>query len=384
MKITICCKNFGPRGGAEAFLRHFARHLLRRGHTVKVLAHRATDSIEGVELVRLHVPRVPRAFREWALARASARALAREDSDVTFSDQRCWGAQVVRPGGGVQRVYVRQRARSYRSAFARTAHGIRWSLSIRERLRLRIEDRLFGPPGPRLVIANSDMVRRELEEHFPHLRGRIRVVYNGVDVERFSPELRERHRERVRAELNVPPEALLAIFVGHDWRRKGLYPFIEALGLLKGGMESRAVYGLVVGRGNRRFARVFARRHGVEGRLRFTGPSEPDRYYGASDLLVLPSYYDACPNVTIEALACGLPVVTSVHTGSHALLTPGVDGLTVEDPSDTVSLARAIEHFGDPARLAAATEAARRKALRFPIEGQMDRIIEAIQSIAGR
>ena len=112
MRITICCKRFGPRGGAEAFLANFARRLIERGHSVRVLAHRADGGPEGVELVRLRLPPVPRALREWALARASAKALAGDDADVTFSDQRCWGAQVVRPGGGVQRVYVRQRASS--------------------------------------------------------------------------------------------------------------------------------------------------------------------------------------------------------------------------------------------------------------------------------
>jgi len=382
MRVTICCKRFGPRGGAEAFLINFARYLVRKGHQVRALAQRTDAGVAGVEVVRLRVAAVPRAFQDLALARAAEKALTAEVTDVTLSDQRCWGAQVVRLGGGVQREFVKQRRKSYRNPLGRAVKDLRRRASIRERLRLSIEGRMYRHPALRRVIANSDMVRREVEEHFPRVAGRVRVVYNGADPERFSPELKRKHRAAVREEFRVPPDALVGAFVGHDWRRKGLFTYLEALGLLARKPTPRPVCALVVGRGNTRRARAFAGRQGVAELVRFTGDCQPDAFYGASDLLVLPSYYDPCANVTMEALACGLPVVTSAHNGAHELLTPGENGFYVQDASDADGLAKFIEHFLDEGRLAIASEAARRLALQYTLSGQYGKILEVLEEAA--
>ncbi len=382
MRVTICCKRFGQRGGAEAFLINCARYLVSEGHQVRALAQQPDGEVEGIELARLNVPPAPRAFQDLALARAAEKALAAEDADVTFSDQRCWGAQVVRLGGGVQREFVRQRARSYRTPLGRAANALARRLSVRERLRLSIEARMYRHPALRRIIANSDMVRRELERHFPHVADRVRVVYNGADPERFSPELKRKHCPAVRQELGIPSDAFVGVFVGHDWRRKGLFTFLEALALLARKPTPRPVYALVVGRGNARRAHAFARRRGVAHLVRFTGDREPDAFYGASDVLVLPSYYDPCANVTMEALACGLPAITSAHNGAYELLTPGGNGFYMEDASDAERLAGFIEHFMDEGRLAAASEAARRLALRYTLSGQYAKVLEVLQEAA--
>jgi UDP-glucose:(heptosyl)LPS alpha-1,3-glucosyltransferase len=370
MRITICCKHFGAWGGAEAFLLNFVRCLREEGHSVKVIAATADARVEGVQVVRLQLPPLPATFRDLALARASGKALAADDADVTFSDQKCWGAQVVRVGGGVHREYLKQLAESYRSPLGRWLFSAYHAVSPKDRLRLRIESGLYRQPGLRCIVANSDMVRQEIARHFPHVADRVRVVYNGVDTARFHPSLKERHRARVREELRVPHGALLGVFVGHGWRRKGLSTFVEALGRLARKAERPAAYGLVVGRGDRRGTERFARRCGAAECIRFAGPAEPDRYYGAADLLVLPSFYDPCANATLEGLACGLPALTTAHNGAHELLTPGKDGFWLDDASDSAQLAAFIEHFLDRDRLAAASEAARALALQHTLACQ--------------
>jgi UDP-glucose:(heptosyl)LPS alpha-1,3-glucosyltransferase len=388
MKVTICCKQLVESGGAEAFLANFARCLLADGHQVKVLTPRAGADTEGLRVTRLRLPRVPRSLADLALARASRTALAADDADVTFSDQKCWGAHVVRPGGGVQREYVRQRQKSYRGPWQRTLNRAFRALSLRERLRIYIDDKLYEPPGPRCIIANSDMVRRELVRHHPHLTDRIRVVYNGADLDRFSPTLKSSHRTSVRGELGIPQDALVGVFVGHDWRRKGLFTFLEALGILARRSApyapARDAYGIVVGRGDSRQAEAFAVEAGAAGRVRFVGPGRPDRYYGAADLSVLPSYYDPCANVTLEALACGLPVITSVFNGAFELLTPGLNGFYVRDASDSAQLAGFIEYYADGARLEAGSGAAQALALEHPLKGMYRDIMAAMTETAGR
>jgi len=225
------------------------------------------------------------------------------------------------------------------------------------------------------------MVRRDLVRHYPHLTDRVRVVYNGADPARFSPALRQAHRTAVRRELDIPQDALVGVFVGHDWRRKGLYPFIDALGILVRKGTARPVFGLVVGRGDRHRAERFARRRGARGVVRFAGAADPDRFYGAADLLVLPSFFDPCANVTVEALACGLPAVTSVHNGAFELLTPGQSGFYVADESDSAQLAGFIQYYLDRERLEAGSLAALATAAEHTLERQYRGIMDAVEEL---
>jgi len=377
MKVAISCKYFSPRGGAQTFLFNLARSLLADGHRVKVLALEFEGEQEGVQVSQLPIPPVPKTFRDLAYARASRKALAAEDADVTFGEQKSWGADVVRPGGGVHPEYMKQSIRSYPSAMQRRVKSVtRWA-SLKERLNHYIEKQLYLPPGPRCVIANSEMVRVHLLKYYPHLAGRVELVYNGADCDRFSPELRRSHRQQVREELGIPQDALVGVFVSFDWRRKGLSTLIRALSVLKRRALPAPVYSIVVGKGKRLRAELFARGLEVADRLRFVGARAPDRYYGASDLLLLPSYFDPCANVTLEGLACGLPAITTVHNGAHELLSPPHDGLVMSDPSDAAQMAEFIEYFQDEGRLSRASKAARALALGHTV-AHMYRGIKAV------
>jgi UDP-glucose:(heptosyl)LPS alpha-1,3-glucosyltransferase len=118
--------------------------------------------------------------------------------------------------------------------------------------------------------------------------------------------------------------------------------------------------------------------------VHFVGARSPEAFYGASDVLVLPSYYDPCANVTVEALACGLPVITSVFNGAFELLTPGVTGYCVDDASDAGQVAGYLERLQDPERLAEASVAARELALSHPLRKMYRDIIGAIEELAAR
>jgi UDP-glucose:(heptosyl)LPS alpha-1,3-glucosyltransferase len=379
MKLTIACKYFSPRGGAQTFLLNFVRCLLADGHRVKVVTMQAEGEMEGVQTRVLSLPPVPKTLRDVLFARATRRLLSRDDCDLSLGEQKTWGADVVRPGGGVHLEYIRQIVRSYPSAPMRAIRSLTKRLSPKERLNLYIERRLYADPRLRLVIANSPLVRRHLLRHYPALEGRIAVVYNGTDCARFSPDLR-RHRQQARAELALPQDALVGAFVSYDLRRKGLPTVLRALSILRR-KGARPVYALVVGR-RKAWAARLARTLGVEDRVRLVGPQEPDRFYGGSDLLLLPSYFDPCANVTLEALACGLPVITSVQNGAFEMLTPALDGFYVSDPADAAQFAGFIEHFMDPERLRRASEAARALALKHTLEHQYREIMNALAPIA--
>ncbi len=347
---------------------------------MKVVTMEVKGEMPGVAVHLVRLGHVPRTLRDFLFARATLKVLERDDSDVSFGEQRTWGADVVRPGGGVHREHMREVIKSYPSAVVRAFRRVTKRLSVKEALTCLVERRLYLKHIPRMVIANSDMLRRQLVRHYPGLKDRIVVVYNGTDCERFHPGLR-RHRLQVREELHIPPEAVVGAFVSFDFRRKGLPTLLRSLAILRNKPSPREVFAIVVGK-RKIWAEWMTRSLGVQDRVRFVGEQAPDRYYGASDLLLLPTHFDPCANVTLEGFACGLPAVTSAHNGAHELLTPGQDGFYVRDPSDAAQFAGFIEYFMQPDRLRFASEAARALALRHTLQHQYDEIMAVITPVA--
>ncbi len=160
------------------------------------------------------------------------------------------------------------------------------------------------------------MVQAEIHERFGLPLARLPVIYNAIDPAVFHPGL-ARDRATVRARHGIPADACVFLLVGSAYARKGVARALEALAAVPA-----PAHLLVVGR-DRHPARyvALARRHGVAGRVTFAGAqTDPKPYYGAADAFVLPTLYDALSNAVLEALACGLPVVTSDRCGAGELV----------------------------------------------------------------
>ena len=176
-----------------------------------------------------------------------------------------------------------------------------------------------------------------------------------MDTAAYHPDLK-RERTAVRASLGIAPAAPLFLFVGSGFERKGLPAALRALAQLP------AAQLLVIGR-DRRVARyqALAEKLGLGARAQFLGAlADVKPYYGAADALVLPTLYDPFPNVALEAMASGLPVITSTTSGAAELIANGHNGY-VCDALDTETLAAHLRAVvAAPERHAALCEAARR------------------------
>src|SRR5450631_2590379 len=204
------------------------------------------------------------------------------------------------------------------------------------------------------------MVRAEIQERFGMAEDRLPVIYNAVDSDAFSPELRK-HRATVRNALHIPEEATVFLLVGSGYARKGVARAIEALSRLPADCHL-----IVVGRDKalRAYRRV-ARGFGVRERVALLGPQDETRpFYGAADAFVLPTLYDPCPNAALEAMACGLPVITSTRCGAAELVTEHDAGF-VCPARDIEALTRHMQTLTDaPTR---AAQGARARAAVLPL-----------------
>jgi UDP-glucose:(heptosyl)LPS alpha-1,3-glucosyltransferase len=206
---------------------------------------------------------------------------------------------------------------------------------------LALERRLFADPRLRRVIANSRQVKEEIIRHYHLAPERLAVVHNGLDRQRFRP-LSEPERLERRASLGGTARRPIVLFAGSGFGRKGLAHLLEAFG----GMKSKKALLWVAGKGYPAPYQRQARRLGLAERFKFWGPqADLAPFYQAATVLALPTIYDPCSNVVLEALGCGTPVITTAANGAAEFLSPGQNGEVLGRGDAVSDLTRALDDY---------------------------------------
>lgn len=368
LRIALVRQKYRVDGGGERIVSALMSVLQEQGHDVTLITRRWDG--DGASVIRCNPPRLGRVLREWWFARAVTRAVCDHHFDMVQSHERIPGCQVYRAGDGVHREWLRQRKRTLSTLS-------RWWLdaSPYHHYVKHAERALFENPNLQLVICNSRMVMQEIVDHFRVDASKLRLVYNGVDTEKYHPRLRSQ-RAAIRTELGIPDEATAFLFVGSGFERKGLIQAMKALSDVPG------AHLMVVGKdkASGRFQRR-AQQSRLASRVHILGVQEDvGPYYGAADAMVLPTLYDAFPNVVLEAMAAGLPVITSAKCGGAELLQEGLSGY-VCDALDQRALVRAMQRLTDKAHSEHAGVEARRVVEPLTLAAMRDRLIEIYQEV---
>jgi glycosyltransferase involved in cell wall biosynthesis len=204
------------------------------------------------------------------------------------------------------------------------------------RLVMGLERRIYSNPRVNLA-AVSGLVARHVTEYFH--RSDARVILNSVDTDRFTPAIRSRHRVAVREHLGLSDDHFVLLLIGNDWETKGLHALLHSLAECR----DLPLKLFVVGADDRSLFLPQVRRLGLEDRVQFLPSSgEVVQFYAAADVYAGPSLEDAFALPPIEAMACGLPVITSVNNGGSQIITEAVDGFVLSDPTDVSALARLV------------------------------------------
>ena len=332
MKIAIPIDVLRPeRGGLERYVTELAGALAGRGHEVHIPCIRGSLPHRNVRIHTLRCPRGPRAVGRFAAACPGWLREARVD--VSLGVGRSLGADIYQAHGGLH--LTSRRALERAGARRILPFSRRKDRYLRELERKQILHR-----GTRIVLALSEVSRRDILDSYPEVRDRIRVMPIGVDLERFAGGEPERCREEVRRRWGIPGGRQVALFVGHHFHLKGLGPALEALARLP---RAAAPHLVVIGRGRPHPFRRQASRLGVESWVTFAGElGSVERVLLGADLLVQPTFHDPCSHVTLEAWAAGVPVVTTRSNGASELARGSPAAVIVEDPGDENAVARGI------------------------------------------
>jgi len=367
VKIALVHMRHAHSGGTERFLNHIARYLAGRGHEITIVCRSHVEAPHPA--VRFEILRdfaIGPAWRMWAFASAVEEHVRRSGYDVVFGLGRSWTHDVVRLGGGCHHSHLDRVLPAAPTAWKRLLGRRR----LKHQVALRIEGRALAPGGYRKVIANSHMVRADVIHRYGIPGSAVAVVHNGVDLRRFDPALRQNVGLDLRRKLGLSADDCTLLFLGTGYTRKGLDVLIDAFPRLL--RERPGVKLIVVGYDSSQAKfQAQARARGVADSIRFLGGRrDPEACFGAADLYVLPTRYDPFASSTLEALASGLPVITTQTNGAHELIESGVQGQIIP-PRDVSALAAQLVEWTDRDRLQEASQHARSLAKRHGIEAKL-------------
>lgn len=369
MDIGLVIDYFDPhRGGAEHWTFQFAQCLTANGHTVHVITQAAGSATATLNLHIHPLGRIPSRLGRAEAAESLLRSL---QLDLVHDMGMGWYCDVLQSEDG-SRLAQWERKLRLLPRYARPLKRlfIRWLPRYREFRQLMA--RQFGDPW-RIIVAVSRMCAADYHRYHQVSAHRIRLVYHGTDIHRFSPEHRLQWREPIRSALGIDSHEVAFLFVGHDYLRKGLATAIRAVGRLVA--EGLPVRLLVVGGNRARRYQRLASRCGARGAILFVGRVEdPVPYYAAADAFVLPTFYDPCSLSVMEAAASALPPITTRWNGASELLTDGVDGYVVHDPADDATFADRMARLLNPQLRDQMGQAARLLALEYPLQRNYDEL----------
>lgn len=316
-RLAIVRQKYNPAGGAERFVSRALAALSEQGDLEVSLIARKWEQLSGVTAIAVNPFYLGSVWRDWGFACLARRVWQREKFDLVQSHERIAGCDIYRAGDGVHRhwLYLRQRVLSPWQRITLQInpyhHYVKW-----------MERRMLLHPRLKLVICNSKMVKKEIQHYFNLSDQQFAVIYNGVDTVAFHPSLREKHRQAMREQYQIPQEAPLLLYVGSGFERKGVERALRAI------ISHRTVHLVIVGSDKHAgFYKKLAIELGLMDRVRFAGAQNDVKpFYGMADAFILPTLYDPFPNVCVEALSSGLPVFTSFQCGAAELLINGENG----------------------------------------------------------
>lgn len=252
-----------------------------------------------------------------------------------------------------------------------------WILNPMHPFYLKQERRIFQKPYSRLA-AISRSIAEEYMRYYGIPEDRVRIIPNGVDTLTFNPDRKIQCSQEIRKQLNIPDNVKLLLFVGNEFKRKGLEILINSLTKIPEGIP---VHLCVLGEADPQPFQRQCQEKGLEDRVHFLGRREDaPLFFSAADLFVLPVNYEPFGLVGIEAMSSGTPVLATETGGIIDYLVSGKNGFFIkrdaEDLAEKISLL-----LQDRDLWAYCSRGARKKALEYNWDAIIDQYANWIEEI---
>jgi UDP-glucose:(heptosyl)LPS alpha-1,3-glucosyltransferase len=330
MRIAFVVHDYNRHIGHSRYVAELASRY-RADHDVHVF----TNTVDDPDIAGLTFHHVP-ALRTNALASAisfivPATLLVRGRFDVIHAQGLCGYRHNLATAHFCQTAWY--------DALLRHGTRLTWKQQVFRHVLSKLERRALCQPATRRVIAISELMRTNLAQLYGRDRN-VDLVYHGTDIVSFHPSNRERYRTEVRTAVGIPDDRFTALYVGD--LKKGAAAAIRATAKAPG-----VTLLLLTGSQTAPF-RTLAAAEGVADRTVFLPFSKKvATFFAAADAFVFPTVYDPFGLVITEAMASGLPVITSRAAGASELITSGIDGLLTDEAWDADAIAAHLGRLRD-------------------------------------
>lgn len=337
-RIAIMLPRFSRYGGVERFGYNLAETLARRGHLVDFICNRRdAEPPPGVRLCKVQRFGPFKALKVLSFALLAEKERQRGNYDCTIGLGKTLRQDILRVGGGPTKKYW-QCMENAHQGLKRLLLKLRHTLYPHHLLDYCLEKKRYAQPNVH-VVAVSHMMRGYVAECFP--LERIDVIYNKPDLSLFRPPVAD-ERQQARERYSIPPSVLAIGHAGTNYAIKGTFHLIRALGILP---EKYHLY-VAGGRKHDALDRL-AQSLDITDRVHFVGRvNDMPCFLQGMDLFALPTFFDPCSNAVVEALAAGLPTLSSVYNGSSYFLP---DNQVLHDPRDAHHMADILLKLGEEA-----------------------------------
>jgi UDP-glucose:(heptosyl)LPS alpha-1,3-glucosyltransferase len=338
MKIALVKRRYSLRhGGSERYCVNLARRLQKLGHDVTVIGENIDDDLQDdVRFIPVPVNNMTSWTRNRSFAVNCGQEARKGNFDIVYGLGRAYGLDAVRVTERLQSHWVKV-------YYRHPAHQLVQRLNPRHRTLINLEQTIYRSKEVRRIVTQSQLDRMLIIENYGIPEEKIRTIYNGVDTVQFHPGVRN-NSNQVREELGIELDEPLLLFASMDFEGKGLRTIFHAMRNTRH-HETRL---LVLGNGPIRKFQNIARELGLENRVIFAGRRDDiQHYYGTGDLFILPTAYEPFPNVNLEALACGCPVVTTTTSGSADVIEDVRNGYLISGIDAVEEITEILNHHLD-------------------------------------
>ncbi|MDE3045228.1 MAG: glycosyltransferase [Verrucomicrobiota bacterium] len=337
MHVVLLKSRAANHGGLEKAASRIATAFVERGEEVSILTTGAPPTHPFIHFHSTYPSSWPAFLRMEQFDRFTRHWLQKNKADLVFGMDRNRYQTHIRAGNGVHAAYLKSRIFTegrlkYLTCLCNPLH---------QKI-LQLEKEAFEYPGLRKLFTNSQMVKDQILDRFSTDPAKIQVIHNGVEWREMEhdfatwSEAKPRHCQA----LGLDPHFFQLLFIGNGYLRKGLDRLLEGLAHL----SRKDIQLSIIGKDNHQGVyEAKAEQLGLSKQVRFFGSRSDIRsFYQVVDALAIPSFYDPFANVTVEALAMGLFVISSKQNGGSEILTPD-NGTIIEDLLSREAMALALE-----------------------------------------
>jgi len=318
VRISIAIEKFDPGvGGAERYCWDLAHYLGVNGHEVEIICMKGiAPDLPSIHINSIHPIKFPQGLRHLSFAILHYFKVKRLSTDINFCVGNTFYMDIYQPHGGLHRAWFERDILRYPPGF-RKITGLLRRFSLKDMVQRGLEWWIFKITKPE-VIAISEMVKGDIMNRFKYPSDKIHLIPNGIDTKRFSPK-NKRYRREIRARYGLNEDDFIFLFVANNLKLKGFNILLDAIKNL----HNLSFKVLIIGPDSS-WSKAKVKKAALSDKVIFGGRVDDiERIYPCCDCLIHPTYYDACSLVVLEALASGIPVITTKANGAGMYIRPG-------------------------------------------------------------